>query len=236
MITETFKIFEPKYETNFAALIDHKNNLTRRRIFCIGFNKTGTTSLESFMKSNGFLCGDQEEGELLIKSYQTGNWDKIIDFCRGAEFFQDLPFSAPDTAEVLADNFADAKFILTVRESPEIWYKSITEFHKIKFGKSGNLPTKKDLQNAEYRYKGFAWDANRALYKSPENDPYNKASLINTYETHIENVNRIFGNKQNLITIDLSEPNTVAKLNTFLGIRSNMESMPWLNKTSDAQK
>ncbi len=95
---------------------------------------------------------------------------------------------------------------------------------------------KHDLQKAEYRYKGFAWDANRALYESPENEPYNKESLIKSYEKHIENVKRIFSGKKNLIIIDLSKPNTVAELSTFLGIESTLETMPWLNKTSEVKK
>jgi len=236
MITETFKIFEPNYKTKIAALIRHENNMEERKVFCIGFNKTGTTSLEAFMRENGFKCGNQQEGELLINSYLKGDWEKLIAFCQSADFFQDLPFSAPKTAAILAEAYPNAQYILTVRENAEIWYNSITEFHKIKFGKNGKLPSKHDLQEAEYRYKGFAWDANRALYDSPENEPYNKESLIKAYETHIENVKRIFSGKQNLIIIDLSKPNTVAELNTFLGIESTLETMPWLNKTSEAKK
>jgi len=129
------------------------------------------------MEVNGYACGNQQNGELLIKDYARENWGKIISFCHTAEFFQDLPFSAPKTAEILLETFPDAKFILTIRESAEMWYKSITEFHKIKFGKNGYLPTKEDLMKAEYRQKGFAWDANRALYDSPEKDPYNKVVL-----------------------------------------------------------
>ena len=188
------------------------------------------------MGENGFRCGDQSKGELLINAYADESWREIIKFCDTAEFFQDLPFSAPKMAEVLLKAFADAKYILTIRESAEIWYNSITEFHKIKFGKAGKLPTKSNLQKAPYRYKGFAWDANRALYDSPEKEPYQKDILIKAYEDHIHNVKQLFSGKQNLLIIDISKPDAVLKLNHFLGIDSTLKTMPWLNKTSEAKK
>lgn len=215
---------------------NHQNKTNIPKVFCIGFNKTGTTSLEHFMKENGFKCGSQAEGELLIKAYANELWGEIIDFCHTAEFFQDLPFSAPKTAEILLENFPDAKYILTVRRSADEWYRSITEFHRIKFGENGNLPTKQDLMRAEYRYRGFAWDANRALYDSPENAPYNKQSLLDAYDNHIANVKEIFSEKQNLLIIDISKAEAVEKLSEFLGIKSKIKTMPWLNKTSEVIK
>lgn len=188
------------------------------------------------MKENGFKCGNQPEGELLINAYANECWSKIISFCHTAEFFQDLPFSAPKTAGVLLENFPNAKYILTIRESADVWYRSITEFHKIKFGKNGNTPTKKNLMQAEYRYKGFAWDANRALYDSPENDPYKKVNLVEAYCNHIANVKEIFSGKQNLLIIDISKADAVDKLDSFLGIKSKIKTMPWLNKTSEVIK
>lgn len=188
------------------------------------------------MRENGFKCGDQPKGELLINAYADGNWSEIISFCDSAEFFQDLPFSAPKTTEVLLNAFPEAKYILTIRESAEIWYNSIAEFHKIKFGEDGNLPTKADLKKSQYRYKGFAWVANRALYTCPENDPYQKAALIKAYDDHIQNVKQLFTGKQNLLIIDISKPDAIARLNDFLGIKSTLKTMPWLNKTSEAKK
>jgi len=188
------------------------------------------------MRENGFRCGDQSKGELLITAYANEKWSEIISFCETADFFQDLPFSAPKTVEVLMKNFPEAKYILSIRRSAEIWYNSITEFHKIKFGKAGKLPTKIDLKRSGYRYKGFAWDANRALYDSPQSKPYLKTRLIKTYEDHITNVKHLFSGKQNLLIIDISKPDAVKRLEDFLGITSKLKTMPWLNKTSEAKK
>lgn len=188
------------------------------------------------MRENGFSCGNQASGELLMSAYANDVWNEIISFCDTAKFFQDLPFSAPKTVDILSENFPEAKYILTIRESAEMWYNSITEFHKIKFGQGGNLPRKEDLQRAAYRYPGFAWVANRALYDTPESEPYLKSALIKTYEDHIANVKQLFSKSGNLLIIDISKPDAIQQLEKFLGISSKLKTMPWLNKTSEAKK
>lgn len=199
-----------------------------RKVFCIGMNKTGTTSLKRFMEIHGFSCNDQAAGELLIKSYSENEFLPILKHCETAEFFQDLPFSAPNTFKELKLAFPHAKFILTVRNSAEEWYDSLVRFHEMVFGKPLNKET---LQKADYRYPGFAWEANRAMYSSPENDPYQRTDLIRTYENHIREVRSHFSGDQNFIEINVSEKNTVIRLCKFLEIEALMDEMPWLNKT-----
>jgi hypothetical protein len=205
---------------------------SKEKVFCVGLNKTGTTSLEQFMKENNFQCGVQAQGELLMRDYAIENWRPILEFCETADFFQDLPFSAPKTVNVLANYFPDAKYILTVRDSAEQWYNSLVSFHRKVFGSSDKYPpSKQDLMDADYRYKGFAWEANRALYHSPEEDPYQKEILIKHYNDHIENVISIFGEQDNLLIININDVDIVSKLEDFLGIKSILRKFPWLNKT-----
>lgn len=206
------------------------------KVFCIGLNKTGTTSLNAFMDANGYKTGNQAEGEKLIRDYTHENWDAIISFCATADFFQDLPFSAPKTAVVLLNAYPNSKFILTLRQSPEMWYESLVSFHKKVFSAKGEKPTATELKAAKYRYPGFAWEANRALYDSPENDPYNAETLKKMYVDHAENVKELFAKRTNLLTLYIDAPDAVSKLESFLGIESKLKEMPWLNKTADYQK
>ena len=210
-----------------------KNENDHAKVFCIGMNKTGTTSLRQFMEVHGFRCSNQREGELLIKDYLHKNWKPILRHCRSADFFQDLPFSAPLTAAVLLGKFPEARFILTIRSSPDMWYDSLTRFHRQKFGRYNHLPESEDLQTANYRYPGFAWDAHKALYPTPDNDLYNRNTLIKTYEDHIANVRKIFKDRSNLLILDLSEPDAVNSLSTFLNIEPQLTEMPWLNKSTE---
>lgn len=202
-----------------------------RKIFCIGMNKTGTTSLEAFMKMHGYTCGDQVKGELLMSAYAKNDWAPIFEFCQTAEFFQDLPFSAPNTFEKLTLKFPEAKYILTVRDSAEEWYDSLVRFHERAFGTPLNRET---LIRADYRYQGYAWEVNRLLYRSPEENPYRKEDLIEGYQDHIKRVRAHFSNQNNFLEINLKEENAVEKLCSFLEIEPQVEVMPWLNKSAEA--
>ena len=44
------------------------------KIFCIGFNKTGTTSLQDLLHSEGLNSGDQQIFEYNLNSYRFGNY------------------------------------------------------------------------------------------------------------------------------------------------------------------
>jgi len=201
-----------------------------RKVFCIGMNKTGTTSLERFMQVHGFDCGNQVRGEMLMKAYSKNDFDPIIEFCHTAEFFQDLPFSAPRTFKEIAKAFPRSRFILTVRDSPEQWYQSLVSFHESVFGKPLD---KKKLQHADYRYPGFAWEANRALYNSPEDNPYDKESLIQTYQSHIHEVRIYFEGSENFLELNVGSAHAVSKLSAFLDLVPQVREMPWMNKTLD---
>ena len=112
-----------------------------QKIFCIGCNKTGTTSLERELIELGYILGDQRQAELLYDAhYFKKNFGPIIEYCRTAEAFQDAPFSCPETYKYLDKAFPNSKFILSVRDDPEQWYRSLTEFHAKSFNE-GKLPT-----------------------------------------------------------------------------------------------
>jgi hypothetical protein len=50
----------------------------KQKIFGVGFNKTGTTSLGRAMGELGFSVGDQKTAEKLHKEYANRNFTKII--------------------------------------------------------------------------------------------------------------------------------------------------------------
>ncbi len=202
------------------------------KIFCIGRNKTGTSSLELALKDLGYKMGNQAKAEILIKDYAKSNWKPIIDFCKTADAFQDVPFSSPYTWLILHEHYPESKFILTTRDA-EKWYQSITSFHTKLFSKNSNPPTSEDLKNATYRYKGYIWDENRAVWNTPENELYNKKLLIDQYELHNKVVRNFFRNKSNFLDIDISEADSYNKLCGFLNKKPLYSEFPHINKTSD---
>ncbi|MFA9556921.1 sulfotransferase [Evansella sp. AB-rgal1] len=203
----------------------------KNKIFCIGFNKTGTTSLKKAFDNLGFNVGNQHYAELLMNEYLSGNFDAIIKYCKSAQVFQDFPFSVPNTYKYLDDAYPDSKFILTIRDSPEQWYNSLVRYHSILFG-NGKVPTKENLMDTRYVFPGWMWKYNRIFYGLPENDPYNKGILMNHYQKYIEGVKQYFKDRPNdILIINLSEKEAYKKFCSFLNISSPFNEFPWENKT-----
>lgn len=205
----------------------------KQKIFCIGQNKTGTTSLKKTFHDLGFIVGDERKAAKLLPYYRNKDFAKIISYCKTAQVFQDFPFSYPETYKYLDEAFPGSKFILSVRESPEVWYDSLIKFHSKMFG-NGKLPTKKDLQNATTVWKGWPWEVSRLKYDTPADDPFNKEILIKKYISYNQSVRDYFKNrKDDLIEIDIAEKENYDKLMKFLNIKSPFSNFPWENKTKE---
>lgn len=203
------------------------------KVFGVGNNKTGTTSLKKAMEDMGYVVGNQSVAERMMEQWSKRDFKKLIKYCHTAQFFQDLPFSKPYTFVALDQQFPGSKFILTVRDSPEQWYNSLTRFHTKKWGKNNQIPTKEDLQKASYIYEGAPWDINRWEYTTPENDPYNKEELIKRYVGQNESVIEYFRHRPNdLLVLNVSEKSALKKLSDFLGKSCQNEDFPWENRTA----
>ena len=130
---------------NIYSIINNRKKLlylkNRTKYFCIGCNKTGTTSLAKAFKDFNFIVGSQGEAELLSDDHFSGNNDSIINYCMYAEVFQDVPFSLPSAYVYLDKAYPKSKFILTVRDSPDQWYKSIVNFHSKIYSSGSSTPT-----------------------------------------------------------------------------------------------
>ena len=204
----------------------------KQKIFGIGRNKTGTSSLTVVMQELGYVIGDQKVAELFFDDWRKRDFRRLIQYCHTAEFFQDIPFSIPFTYIVLDNAFKGSKFILTVRDDPEQWYNSITKFHAKIYGKNGRIPTKDDLQNATYNYKGMPYEFKKHIYNTPEDDPYNKEILIKHYINYNKSAMGYFRDRPNdLLILNIAEKGAYKKLTKFLGKKSLRTEFPWVNKT-----
>ena len=204
----------------------------KTKVFCIGRNKTGTTSMNSVLKELGFIVADQHKGELLMNDWKKKDFTRIVQLAKyGGTAFQDYPFSAPETYKALYKAFPDAKFILTVRDNEDVWYNSVTSFHAKIFG-NGKVPDMETLKNANYVYPGWMWEVNQMVYKTPKDDIYNPEILKNHYLKHNKDVQDFFKDKPgSLLVINLKEPDAMKKVSDFLGIVKVLAEVPWENKT-----
>jgi len=202
------------------------------KVFCIGQNKTGTTSIEKVLKQLGYKMGNQQKGELLTHEWAVRNFKNIIKLCKTADAFQDVPFSNDFTYQALDISFPKSKFILTVRENKDVWFDSITRFHTKIVGK-GRLPTADDLKGFKYRYQGFMWEAAQVKYGINEDTLYDREIYTNQYENHNKRVLDYFKHRQeDLLVLDIAETDAMEKIYDFLGQKYSGEKMPHLNKSA----
>lgn len=222
------------YASPFFPTIKRVKAFGKPKIFGIGANKTGTTSLKHAMKELGFTVGNQTTAENLVDDWANRDFRRLIKYCRTAQFFQDVPFSLNYTYVVLDHAFQNSKFILTVRDSPDQWYQSLIRFHGKMWGKDGRVPTKEDLMEGFYLYKGRPWHVNRLINITPEDDLYNKEILIKRYINHNEEVKQYFKHRpDDLLVLNVANENAYAKLCEFLNVKQKRDTFPWKNKTSD---
>ncbi len=207
-------------------------NKSKQKIFCIGFGKTGTTTIERVLKDFNFRVGNQEKGELLVFDWYKREFKNIIKLCETADAFQDIPFALPFTYMALDQYFKNAKFILTERDSSEQWYQSLTKFHSKLWAQGDNTPTADELKNANYRYKGFPYQTVKLLYNTPDDDLYNKEMLINVYNNHNAAIKEYFKSRpEQLLVINVSKKEDYYKLCDFLQKTPIRDNFPWANKT-----
>ena len=203
----------------------------KTKYFCIGRNKTGTTSLMKAFEDLGFIVGNQRVAELLTdRCYFEGHFESIVKYCKTAQVFQDIPFSYPDTFKHLDAAYPGSKFILTVRDDAEQWYRSLTRYHAKLYG-GGNTPTIDDLRSATYVRKGFMYNTVR-VHGTPDHDPYNKGIMIGHYNRYNQSVKDYFKERSDdLLVINLAESGAYRRFVNFVGVQSAFNDFPWENKS-----
>ena len=200
----------------------------RHRIFCIGLNKTGTTSLGTFLEDVGFEVAKQRKGEALLPDYINRDFNSIIKYCKDskADVFQDVPFSLPFTFAHLDNAFPDSRFILTQRNDPEQWYNSILKFHSDVFN-NGQRPTYESLVKSKYIYEGWAWELMKDVFIRSKEEMYEKSHFMDVYRNHIREIESYFKNKSHkLISINLTVKDDFQRLCEFLNIQTELTEFP----------
>jgi hypothetical protein len=109
------------------------------KVFGIGLNKTGTSTLAACLRELGFrhTSCDLE----LTREVRRGNMAPVYDRADRYGSFEDWPW--PLVFEEMDEQYDDAKFVLTRRSSPKVWFSSLkrhalrtgpTEYRAIAYG------------------------------------------------------------------------------------------------------
>jgi hypothetical protein len=98
--------------------------MTRRKVFGIGFNKTGTSSLGAALRHLGYR--HVSHSSAMLAAWQANDFDRIIAETRHHDSFEDWPW--PLVFRQLYGEYGDdAHYVLTVRASSEAWLKSLMQ-------------------------------------------------------------------------------------------------------------
>lgn len=185
-----------------------ESSISEEKIFGIGLNKTGTTSLGIALEILGYTNHVSYDLNL-IKDWKSGKFNKIHEVGDSNNNFEDWPW--PLMYKRLYLRYPNAKFILTTRLSPEVWFRSL-EKHAEKTG-----PT--IARKLIYKY-----------YLPTEN----KKAHIEFYKQHNNQVKAFFEKKDTnkFISICWEKGDSWRKLCGFLNLNiPNSIPFPHLNKS-----
>jgi hypothetical protein len=93
------------------------------KVFCIGYNKTGTTSLGRSLELLGY--NNSSFNRIVWRNYYVKNdIKKILDYTAKFDSLDDLPWLMEDMIPILDKAFPKSKFIYLTRDE-ESWKKSL---------------------------------------------------------------------------------------------------------------
>jgi hypothetical protein len=177
-------------------------NQTQPKVFCIGWHKTGTSTLGDALLILGYkVTGARLD---LAHSLLDGDIRPALKVAEQFEALQDVPWAA--LFKELDMQFPNSKFILTVRDDEE-WLNSAKKHFKDKYGKI-----------REWLYGKGVLEGNEELY-------------IERYRRHYEDVEVYFKDRQNdIIIIDFKQGDGWEKLCSFLDKPIPQKAFPHSNK------
>ncbi|MBY5930384.1 hypothetical protein KUV86_14840 [Halomonas sp. DP8Y7-3] len=186
-----------------------KMEYPQHKVFCIGLNKTGTTSLGDALKILGYRrlgWQDQVSAPLTLR-WHEGKLDYFRKLTFKYDAFEDIPWCL--VYKEMKAMYPNAKFILTEREDPEKWYDSLVR-HVEKRG---------------------GWVGHYLIYGAYDLRA-NKDQCIDKYVRHNDEVREFFsGQPDQLLELNFEKGHGWKELCKFLGMSSLPdEDFPHSNK------
>ncbi|OZJ05641.1 hypothetical protein BZG36_01499 [Bifiguratus adelaidae] len=167
----------------------------RRKVFCIGLNKTGTTSLGDALASLGYRRSGWHDytSRRLMHQWLCGDIEAMARYAAQYDVLEDFPW--PLVYREMADQFPDALFILSVRQSEEAWLSSV----------SRHTARRK-------------WIGHKIIYGSYDTHN-NHHSYLDVYRGHLESVKAYFADKPDrLLRLSIDETTEWKEICTFIGV------------------
>lgn len=97
------------------------------KVFCIGFQKTGTTTVGKSLELLG-LRNATYSNKIYLDYYKNGKIDEILSYTAKFDSVDDLPWSKEKMIPILYEKFPGSKFIYLERDV-ESWKSSYKKWH-----------------------------------------------------------------------------------------------------------
>jgi hypothetical protein len=232
-VAELMRLLRPKLTLNMSL----KNNLKKRllyglspsakKVFCISFQRSGTTSVGRFFSDHGYRVArnNVSAANNWSESWINGNYEKVFnstDF-KYCQVFEDGPWWFPEFYKYLFHRFPDSRFVLMHRTS-ESWIKSM-ESHS--GGRSlGNTKRHSKVYRREQDY--YEQITSFGMDPVPEEFESNGLEIAGhqdhykwLYELHVREVQEFFFNQDSsrLFACDLMDSDKWRKMADFIGIK-----------------
>ena len=123
------------------------------KIFCIGYNKTGTTTIGKSLEILGYRNSSFNQ-KVWREYYKKGDIDSLINYTSKFESFDDLPWLLADIFPIMDERFPNSKFIYLEREA-EAWKRS---FYNWAYKHNGEYPDMEKSFNSYQDHKSFVLD------------------------------------------------------------------------------
>lgn len=189
------------------------------KVFGIGLNKTGTTSLAAALNSVGVPVVDFPHDRITRRELEAGQYRlSVLERYRGATDTSVAPFYAQ-----LDQAYPNSKFILTLRGDREAWLRSL----------------EKQLEGIERWWHPrsnsarFMYFINVATYGVSR---FQAERMAYAYEMHARNVRQYFADRRDdLLVLDIMAGDGYEKLCPFLGLPPVTQSFPRANTRDERE-
>jgi hypothetical protein len=190
--------------------------MTEKKVFGVGWAKTGTTSLGFAMRRLGYKHKSMDLK--LVDHYVDRKLEHLYSIVDQHESFEDWPWLL--MYKEFDDRYPNAKFILTIRDEKK-WLQSYRSMLVDQGVASDHLNSiRKKLYGSEFNFPNVTDD-----------------QLLNRYRIHNNDVINYFkGRPDKLLVVDWTNCNGYEVLSKFLNIPLVIEEFPHVNKATDRKK
>lgn len=180
------------------------------KIICVGFQKTGTTSLKHALELLGYsVTGTKPK---LLLPILRNNWNKVLKVLNKYDAAEDNPWNI--IYRQIDRMVPGCKFILTYRD-PESWFRSVKRYFR--------------LPRSSPPLHEWIYGRGKGLISAE------KENTISIYKQHIQGVREYFRNRpHDLLEIDLTKGDKWDPLCDFLGC--DIPDMPFPHRRDSKKK